>query len=120
MLTVIGILAYVVKISMDYSKVKTKCESYEMKLTVLETICQKISQDMTTIQAEFKNNQKRDDEERAENNKKFEELYRSRNKTNDILVELSTTVKMLGSNIEQQFNSLEKKIDEYRSQIKGK
>ena len=47
--------------------------------------------------------------------KKFDELFDSRNKTNEALVELTTTVKMLVSSINQQFSNLEKKIDEIKS-----
>lgn len=57
-------------------------------------------------------NEKRDEEERQSNALKFNELYNSRNKTNEALVELTTTVKMMVSNIDQQFSSLNKKIDE--------
>lgn len=83
---IIGILAYVVKISMDYQRIKSRLDQ----------------------------NEKRDEEERRENALKFNELYNSRNKTNETLTELTTTVKMLVSNINQQFTSLDKKIDELR------
>lgn len=83
-----ALVAYIVKISMDYAKLKT----------------------------DFENNRKRDEETRAENDKKFSELYNSRNRTNDTLVELSTTLKMVATNIEQQFNSLDKKIDELKAE----
>lgn len=83
----VGLLAYVVKVSMDYQKLKSRLEQ----------------------------NEKRDEEERKENALKFNELYNSRNKTNETLTELTTTVKMLVSNINQQFTSLDKKIDELRN-----
>lgn len=83
---IVGILAYVVKISMDYQRIKSRIDQ----------------------------NEKRDEEERRENALKFNELYNSRNKTNETLTELTTTVKMLVSNINQQFTSLDKKIDELR------
>lgn len=83
----LGILAYVVKISMDYQRLKTRLEQ----------------------------NEKRDEEERKENALKFNELYNSRNKTNEALTELTTTVKMMVTNLNQQFASLDKKIDELRT-----
>lgn len=63
-----------------------------------------------------KHNEERDEEERRNNAEKFNELYNSRNKTNEALIELTTTVKMMISNMDQQFVSLNKKIDE----LKGK
>lgn len=59
-------------------------------------------------------NEKRDEEERKDNALKFNELYNSRNKTNETLVELTTTVKMMVQNMDQQFVSLNKKIDELK------
>lgn len=59
-------------------------------------------------------NEKRDEEERKENALKFNELYNSRNKTNETLIELTTTVKMMVQNMDQQFVSLNKKIDELK------
>lgn len=104
---------------MDYARLKTETESLKLKVGVLETNYSGISSDVTKLGTDFNNNKTRDDEERKDNNKKFEELYNSRNKTNDVLVELSTTVKMFGTSMEQQFNSLEKKIDELRAERKG-
>lgn len=59
-------------------------------------------------------NEKRDEEERKDNALKFNELYNSRNKTNETLIELTTTVKMMVQNMDQQFVSLNKKIDELK------
>ena len=59
-------------------------------------------------------NEERDKEERAKTDAKFSELYTSRNKTNETLVELSTTIKMMISNMDTQFAQLNKKIDEIK------
>lgn len=59
-------------------------------------------------------NEERDKEERSKTELKFNELYTSRNKTNETLVELSTTMKMMFSNMDNQFAQLNKKIDEIK------
>lgn len=104
----IGIVAYVVKISIDYSRLKTRCENLEKSQIEFNTL----KLDYSSLKTEVQNNQKRDAEERQKNAEQFSELYASRNKTNDTLTELSTTLKMLVGNINQQFSQLEKKIDE--------
>lgn len=85
-----GLLAYIIKISMDYSRLK----------------------------ARFEENEKRDNEERRVNSAKFTELFNSRNRTNETLVELSTTMKMMLENMTNQFNNLERKIDSLRGAVK--
>ena len=65
-------------------------------------------------------NEKRDAEERENNNKKFTELYNSRNKTNETLVELNTTLKLMLTNFDNQFSTLNKKIDEMRKENEKK
>jgi seryl-tRNA synthetase len=90
----VGLLGKVIKMSMDYQKLKS---------------------DLQQTQSLISQNSKRDEEERKENALKFNELYNSRNKTNEALVELTTTVKMMVTNIDQQFCSLNKKIDELKA-----
>ena len=77
------------------------------------------------MKTEIEENKKRDEEERCNNQRKFQELYESRNKTNDTLTELTTTIKMLIGNmdkqfatIDKQFSSLDKKIDELKEHVK--
>lgn len=67
--------------------------------------------DYQRLKTRFEENEKRDEEERHSNQRKFEELYNSRNKTNEALTELTTTIKMMNCNIDQQLKNLEKKID---------
>lgn len=67
--------------------------------------------DYQRLKTRFEENEKRDEEERRSNQRKFEELYNSRNKTNEALTELTTTIKMMNCNIDQQLKNLEKKID---------
>lgn len=67
--------------------------------------------DYQRLKTRFEENERRDVEERSSNQRKFEELYNSRNKTNEALTELTTTLKMMNTNIDQQLKNLEKKID---------
>lgn len=83
-MSLIGIISYITKLSGDYSKLK----------------------------ADFMNNQERDKEEWRKSAEKFTELYNSRNKTNETLIELSTTMKMMLERMDSQFNKLDSKIDE--------
>lgn len=48
------------------------------------------------------------------NEKKFDELFASRNKTNEALTELNTTMRMLIQNIDKQFENLDNKIEELK------
>lgn len=72
------------------------------------------------MEQRMETNEKRDAEERTENRKKFEELYNSRNKQNELLIELATSVKDMNKNIDRQFESLDRKIDELQKEIKCK
>lgn len=49
-----------------------------------------------------------------ENYLRIKELTNSQNKTNDTLVELSTTIKMMVGNINMQFDNLNSKIIELK------
>lgn len=69
---------------------------------------------MTALKIVVENNSKRDEEERLKTSKKFDELYASKSKTNEVLAELNTTIKMMISNFDNQFKNLDKKIDELR------
>lgn len=53
------------------------------------------------------------------NSEKFKELYSARNKTEVCLAELTSTVKMLVQNMDKQFTTIEKKIDELAERVKG-
>lgn len=93
----------------------------------LERDLQKLQKDFETLnidysqtKTKFNQNEKRDEEERSNNEKRFNELYTSRNQTNEVLTELSTTVKMLMQNINTQFQQLDKKIDELKSGVLNK
>jgi len=78
----------------------------------------KFSGDYSRLKAQVEHNSERDKEEREANLRKFTELYNSRNATNEALTELATTIKMLSANINQQFDQLDKKIDELKEHRK--
>lgn len=78
------------KISADYSKLKTKLEVTEGRIAEANSLIEKFD---------------------IQNSHKFTELFNSRNKTNETLIELSTTLKLLSNNINKQFENLDKKID---------
>lgn len=86
----VGLLGKVIKMSMKYQDLLNRVEQ----------------------------NERRDEEERKRNSEKFTELYNSRNKTNEALVELTTTVKLMVTNMDQQFSSLNKKIDDLAKEVK--
>lgn len=87
---------------MDYAKLKSKLEQNE-----------------DNDKRERSNIIKRLDENEVRYSKKFDELFDSRNKTNETLIELTTTLKLMTSNMNQQFSNLEKKIDEIKNKKRG-
>lgn len=105
--------------SSDYSKLKTENEQLKKETQDHKNRLSVIENDYRELKTDFENNKKRDEDDRADNAQKFAELYTSRNKTNDTLVELTTTLKMISTNIDQRLNSLEKKIDELKVECKG-
>lgn len=82
---------------MDYSRLKTKLEQNEAD----------DKRERETIKKQIEEIEKR-------NSKKFDDLFDSRNKTNETLIELTTTIKMMTANMTTQFTNLEKKIDELK------
>lgn len=79
--------------------------------------CLRLGMKFQDLLSRVEANEKRDIEEREKNEKKFAELFQSRNKTNETLVELTTTVKMMASTFNQQFANLNKKLDELRLEV---
>lgn len=75
-----------------------------------------LSKSVTTLQIVMENNSKRDEEERLKNAKKFDDLFTSRNKTNEAITELTTTIKMMVGNFDNQFKNLEKMISDLRKE----
>lgn len=113
----LGIIVYIIKISIDYANLKNECAN--LKRAKIEFDNLKV--DYSALKIEVKNNEKRDEEERKKNAEMFNELYNSRNKTNEVLVELASTVKNLVDNMDKKFNDqarqlekLEQKIDDLK------
>lgn len=102
--TIAGLVAYVVKISISYGKTQTRLKEEN------STIKDKVS----VLEIVVENNSKRDEEERLKSCKKFDDLYASKNKTNEVITELTTTIKLMMNNFDSQFRNLDKKIDELR------
>lgn len=109
-----GLLAYVVKISMSYSRLQTHVKELKETISSISTDNTQLKQHVNTLEIIMENNNKRDEEERIKTSKKFDELYASKNKTNEVLTELNTTIKMMISNFDKQFTNLDKKIDDLK------
>jgi len=86
---------------MDYAKLKIKLE-------------QNTEQD----KKERENIIKRIESNELNYSKKFDEIYKNQNVTSQTLIELTTTIKMMTQNMNQQFSNLEKKIDEIKESNK--
>lgn len=69
---------------------------------------------MSTLEIFIQNNSKKLDECEKKNSQNFTELFNSRNKTNEVLAELNTTIRMLVQNINTQFENLDNKIEELK------
>lgn len=89
-----------------------------LALTVGGVIAGFISK-FSKMELRIEKNEERDKEEREKNDKKFDELYQASHKNNENLVELNTTIKMLVTNLNTQyerfdkrFTSIESKLDE--------
>lgn len=65
-------------------------------------------------------NEERDKETREKNEKMFDELFNSRNKTNENLTELTVTVKMLVSNMDKQFLGINDQLNKIHEELKNK
>lgn len=85
----LAVLSYVVKLSIDYSRLRT----------------------------EVKQLSARQEEDRRMDSAKFAELFNSRNKTNEVLTELTTTVKMMVANFDGKFSNIERQNNSVESQL---
>lgn len=116
-----ALIAYIVKISFSYSKLKEEQKKADESIDFLKT-CNDVNTKqislaqtkLSTLEIFIQGNTKKLDECEKKNSQKFDELFNSRNKTNEVLAELNTTIRMLVSNINTQFENLDNKIEELK------
>lgn len=109
---------------MDYAKVKAEQSKIQEKLIEVETDCKEevkeVTENIEQLKKDFDDRftgvKKYYSEQfkslKESNAEKFKELYQARNKTEVCLAELTSTVKMLVQNMDKQFSTIEKKIDD--------
>lgn len=112
--TVVGLIAYVVRISMSFSKLQSSQADFQKKIDKLETDFDEVQESNSKIEVLLETNIKRDEEDRRMNSAKFTELFDSRNQMKEVLTDINATMKMLVSNMDDRFKSIEKKIDEIK------
>lgn len=121
----IGLLSTIVKICMDYQKLKSAKEQMENAIQGQKTKTNALVSDFNLIHSDFMQmklrideNAKRDAEEREKSARKFDELYNSRNSTNETLIKLTTTVESLVATMSDKFETINFKIDEIKSDLR--
>lgn len=96
---------------MDYARVKAEQKILKQEMVEVE---QRLEESFTGVKQYYTEQFK---EIKKSNSEKFKELYNSRNKTEICLAELTSTIKMLVQNMDKQYSSIEKKIDEISKRI---
>lgn len=116
-----ALVAYIVKISFSYSKLKEEQKQNNDDIDFLKT-CNDVNtkqislmqNKINTLEIFIQTNTKKLDDYEKKNSQKFDELFNSRNKTNEVLAELNTTIRMLVQNLNSQFENLDSKIEELK------
>lgn len=115
--SICALIGYIVKISISYSKLKSEQRNISSDIDLLKSCSEAntsklsiLSNKFATIDILVSENSKKF--EKSE--KKFDELFASRNKTNEVLAELNTTIRLLVSNIDKQFENLDTKIEDLK------
>lgn len=123
----LGLITTIVKICMDYQKLKSSKETMEKTIEGQKVKTNALVNDFTLIHSDFlqlkmrvDENEKRDAEERKSSSQKFNELYNSRNQTNESLIKLTSTVENLVTLMSNNFDSINKKIEEIKQDLKRK
>lgn len=96
-LSILGVLSYVVKLAVDYSRLKSEVKE--------------LKNDLQQEKKELENKIDTQSESISEIKSKIQELADFKYTTGQVLSELSTTLKMMSQNIDIQFKNLEDKID---------
>ena len=108
-MALLGIVAYIVKISSDYAKLKAEKE--ELKRDI-EQVREQYNAELQIIRTDIA-------EQKAKVSENFKALYHSRSETQNALTELTTTVKLLVQSMDKQFSTIDKKLDEIQNRING-
>lgn len=113
-----------VKISTSFSKIKESQKNSSDDIDLLKSQndvnTKQISlmqNKISTLEVFIQANTKRLEEDETKNAKKFDELFSSRNKSNEILTELNTTIRMLVSNLDSKFDNLDDKFNNLNNKI---
>lgn len=119
-----ALFGYVVKISTSFSKIKETQKNSSDDIDLLKSQndvnTKQISlmqNKISTLEVFIQANTKRLEENETKNAKKFDELFSSRNKSNEILTELNTTIRMLVSNLDSKFDNLDDKFNNLNNKI---
>lgn len=82
-----------------------------LMVTIIGLISAEVSRN-AKMESRMEANEARDKEEREDNKRKFEELYNRSNKTNENIVELTTTLKLMVTQNEKNFAEIKTKLDD--------
>lgn len=119
-----ALFGYVVKISISFSKIKETQKNSSDDVDLLKSQndvnTKQISlmqNKISTLEVFIQANTNRIKENETKNAKKFDELFRSQNKSNEILSELNTTIRVLVSTLDSKFDNLDNKFENLNDKI---
>ncbi len=119
-----ALFGYVVKISISFSKIKETQKNSSDDVDLLKSQndvnTKQISlmqNKISTLEVFSQANTNRIKENETKNAKKFDELFRSQNKSNEILTELNTTIRVLVSTLDSKFDNLDDKFENLNDKI---
>lgn len=125
----LAIIAYIVKISIDYSKSKSEIKFLQTKTNRMEEEIQEVENDaekigeihssVTNIETRLNHVSDRMEEDRAKNSEKFTELYSYRNETIKTLAELTSTLKAMSEMMNQKLETIEKSLEKQNTQFEN-
>ena len=96
-LSILGVISYIVKLAVDYSRLKSEVKELKSDLVQYKKELENKINDIVKTIEEMK--------------MQIRELYEFRLSTSQVLTELSTTLKMMSDNINNQFKNLQEKLD---------
>lgn len=130
-LSILALIGYIIKITIDYAKVKHNQEEIQNNQTELKTKQSELKSNIDLIEAttlsefpvlkeKITQLEKEFNKETEKNSRNFKDLFDSRTETQSALTELTTTVKILVQNMDKQFQSIETKLDGIHEKIHSK